>query len=72
MSGVTIQNVGLSIKYLGVNLIACNNVLTIDVENRIRKFNIAANDVLLNFSDLNEVIRCELIVKKCLSVGLLL
>ena len=28
----------------------------------------AAYDVLLNTSDLNEVIRCELIVKKCLPV----
>ena len=36
------QNVGLRIKYLGVNLIVCNNVLTIDVEDRIRKFNMAA------------------------------
>ena len=66
--GVSIQNVGLSIKYLGVNLTVCNNVLTIDVEDRIRKFNMVAYDVLLNTSDLNEVIRCELIVKKCLPV----
>ena len=50
---------------MGVNLIACNNVLTIYVEDRIRKFNMAADDVLLNTSDLNEVIRCELIIKKC-------
>ena len=50
---------------MGVNLIACNNVLTIYVEDRICKFNMAADDVLLNTSDLNEVIRCELIIKKC-------
>ena len=62
------QCVGLSIKYLGVNLIVCNNVLTIDVEDRICKFNMAAYDVLLNTSDLNEVVRCELIFKKCLPV----
>ena len=43
-------------------------MLTIDVEYRIRKFNMAAYDVLLNTSDLNEVIRYELIVKKCLPV----
>ena len=46
----------------------CNKVLTIDVEDRIRKFNMVAYDVLLNTSDLNEVIRCELIVKKYLPV----
>ena len=68
INGIVIQNVGLSIKYLGVNLIVCNNVLTIDVEDRIRKFNMAAYDVLLNTIDLNEVIRCELIVKKYLPV----
>ena len=66
--GVAIQNVGLSIKYLGVNLIVSNNVLTIDVEDRIRTFNMAAYDVLLNSSDLNEVLRYELIVKKYLPV----
>ena len=43
-------------------------MLTIDVEGRIRKFNMAAYDVLLNTSDLNEVIKCELIVTKCLPV----
>ena len=41
---------------------------TIYVEVRIRKFNMAAYDVLVNTSDLNEVIRCEVIVKKCLPV----
>ena len=34
----------------------------------IRKFNMAAYDVLWNTSDLNEVIRCDLIDKKCLPV----
>ena len=66
--GVAIQNVGLSTKYLSVNLIVCNNVLIIDVEDRIHKFNMAAYDVLLNSSDLNEVTSCELVVKKCLPV----
>ena len=68
INGVAIHNVGLSIKYLGVNLTVCNIVLTIDIEDRIRKFNMAACDVLLNTSALIEVIRCELIVKKCLPV----
>ena len=34
IKGIVIQNVGLGIKYLSVNLIVCNNVLTIDVEDR--------------------------------------
>ena len=68
INGVAIQNASLSIKYLDVNLIVCNNLLAIDVEDRIRKFNMATYDILLNTSDLNEVIRCELIVKKCLPV----
>ena len=55
------------ITMLMINFV-CNNVLTIDVKDRIRTFNMAAYDVLLNTSDLNEVIRCELIVKKCLPV----
>ena len=67
INGVVIQNVGLSIKYLGVNLIVCNSMLTIDIEDRIHKFNIAAYEVLLNTSGLNEVI-CFLTVKKCLPV----
>ena len=37
-----IQNVDLSIKYLGVNLIMCNNMVAINAEDRIRKFNMAA------------------------------
>ena len=55
INGILIHNVGLSINYLGVYLIVCNNMLTIDVEDRIRKFNMVAYDVLLNTSDLNEV-----------------
>ena len=39
-------------------------MLTIDVEDRIRKFNMAANDILLHTSDLREGIKCGLIVKK--------
>ena len=36
-----------------------------NVVDKIHKFNMAACDVLLNTSYLNEVIRCELIVKIC-------
>ena len=35
-------------------------MLTIDVEERIRKVNLLAYDVLLNTSDLSEVIRIDL------------
>ena len=67
INGAVIQNVGFSVKYFSVDLIVYNNVLTIDVEYRIRKFNMSTY-VLLNASDSNEVIRCELIVKKFLSI----
>ena len=65
VNGVTLENTGDSIKYLGVNLMMRKGLLTLDVGDRIRKFNISAYDVLLNSADLTEVVRCELIVKKC-------
>ena len=65
---VTLENTGDSIKCLGVNLMMCKGLLTLDVGDRIRKFNISAYDVLLNSADLTEVVRCELIVKKCLPI----
>ena len=46
INGIAIQNVGLSIKYLGVCLIVCNNVLTIDVVDRICKFYMTAYDFI--------------------------
>ena len=39
-----------------------------DINDRIIKFNAACYSVLLNSNDLSEVIRCELVVKKCLPV----
>ena len=53
-----------SIKYLDVNLIVRGKLLTLDVDVRIRKFNAAAFDVLLNTTDLSEILRCELITKR--------
>ena len=46
-----------SIKYLGVNLIVRGKMLTLDVDEIIRKFNAATFDVLLNTSDLSELNR---------------
>ena len=43
-------------------------LITLDVGDRIKKFNISAYDVLLNSADLTAVVRCELIVKKCLPI----
>ena len=39
-----------------------------DVNDRIRKFNASAFDVLMNSADLSEVVRCQLIVTKCLPI----
>ena len=52
-----IQNVGSSMKHLSINLIAFNNMLTSNVE--VSKLDMAVYDILLNTSELNEVIRCE-------------
>ena len=68
INGIIIENVGHCIKYLGINLVMCKKVLTVDIDERIKKFNGAAYNVLLNTVDLSEPIRCELIVKKCLPV----
>jgi hypothetical protein len=56
------------VKYLGVNLIMRRKVLTMDIEGRIKKFNGATYDVLLNAKELSEVVKCESIVKNCLPV----
>ena len=65
---IKLENVVNGIRYLGVNLVINRKKLTIDINDRIKKFNAAAYDVLLNFSDLSETIRCELVVKKCLPI----
>ena len=68
VNGVTLENTGDSIKYQGVNLTMRKGLLTLEVGDRIKKFNISAYDVLLNSADLTGVVRCELIVKKCLPI----
>ena len=44
------------------------NILTINVGDKIKKFNMSAYNVLINTKDLSEVLKCEIIVKKCLPV----
>ena len=67
LNGVKLENVVNGIRYLGVNL-GYRKELTIDIDDRVKKFNAAAHDVLLNSCDLSDTIRCELVVKKCLSM----
>ena len=48
VNGVILENTGDSIKYikyLGVNLMMRKGLLTLDIGDRIRKFNISAYDV---------------------------
>ena len=52
-----------SLTYLGVKFVVERQALVIEVKDRIRKFNSSANSVLLNSSDLSEIVRCEIIVK---------
>ena len=58
----------ITVLYLGVKLVMKKNILTIDVDDRIKKFNMSAYNVLINTTDLSKVLKCEIIVKKCLPV----
>ena len=60
-----VENSGTSIRYLGVELIMYKNGLTMNVNDCIRKFNVVVYDVLLNTTDLSDVVKCELVAKKC-------
>ena len=42
-----------------------------NVSNLIRKFNVAAYDILFNTTDLSDVVKCELVIKKCAPILLL-
>ena len=68
LKGKKLENVVNGIRYLGVNLVMDRKELTTDIDDRIKKFKADAYDVLFNSSDLSETIRCELVVKKCLSI----
>ena len=63
LNGIKLENVVNGIRYLGVNLVISGKELTLDIDDRMKKFNAAAYDVLLNSSDLSETIRCELVVQ---------
>ena len=68
LNSIKLENVVNGIRYLGVNLVINGKELTIDIDDRIKKFNAAAYDVLLNSFDHSETIRCEFVVKKCLPI----
>ena len=68
LNDIQLENVVNGIGYLGVDLVINRKELTIYIDGRIKKFNAAAYDVLLNSSDLSETIRCERVVKKCLPI----
>ena len=70
LNGIKLENVVNGIRYLGVNLVINRKELTIDIDDRIKKFNAAAYDVLLISSDFSDTIRCEFVVKKCLPIQL--
>jgi hypothetical protein len=55
------------VAYVGVKLMMRRGKL-VDMNDRIRKFNNCAYDVLVNAKGLNEVVMCKLIKKKCLPV----
>lgn len=43
-------------------------LISVDVSNRIRKFNAAAYDILIKTKGICEIVRCELIRKQCLPI----
>ena len=43
-------------------------MLEVDIDQRLIKFNTAASNIIMNSKDLTEVLRYELIVKKCLPI----
>ena len=58
-----------SIAYHGVKLVRKKNILTITVDDRIKKkINMSVYNILINSKDLSEVLKCEIIVKNCLPV----
>jgi hypothetical protein len=68
LNGDVIEHESVSFVYLGVKLLMKRDKLVVDVNERIRKFNSSAYSVLLSSNDLTEVVRCEIIVKKCMPV----
>ena len=62
LNGMTIVNDN-SIAYLEVKLVMKTNILTIGVDDRIKKFNISAYNVLINTKDLSDVFIVKLLLK---------
>ena len=54
LNGVTVVNDN-NIAYLGVKRVMKKIILTIDVDDRIKKFNISAYNVLINTKDFSEI-----------------
>ena len=54
LNDIKLENVVNGIRYLGVNLVISRKELSVDIDDRIKKFYAAAYDVLLNSSDLSE------------------
>ena len=54
LNGIKLKNFVNGIMYLGVNIVISRKKLTIDIDDRIKKFNVAAYDVLHNSYDLYE------------------
>ena len=63
IDGTILESSGILIKYLGAELIMYTNRLTMNANNRNRKFNFAAY-VLLKMTDPSDLVKCELEVKK--------
>jgi hypothetical protein len=54
--------------YLRFKLLMKRKLISVDVSDRIRKFNAAAYDILIKTKGICKSIRCELIRKQCLPI----
>ena len=71
LCGLVLDNVNdsfVSALYLGVQFIIVKGMLDVGIDHRLRKFNAAALNIIMNSKDLTKVERCEIIVKKCLPI----
>ena len=64
MGGLLLENFNDSVIYLGIKFRIVKRIMDVDIDHRLRKFNAAAFNIIMNSKDLTEVVRSGLIDKK--------
>ena len=62
LNDIILENASKIIKFLGVGYLIKRVLLTMDINDRIIKLNVVCCNIILNFEDLSEVIKCELVI----------